>query len=53
MKSNKNVSQMQIEVWKMKDKVYEKTRKMNSREFFGYIKNESKEYPLHKKMAAA
>jgi hypothetical protein len=33
---------MQVEVWKMKDRVYEETKKMNSTEFFDYIKNKSK-----------
>ena len=45
MKKNKeNLSQMQVEVWKMKDKVYEKTRRMDSGEFFEYIRNKSKFY---------
>jgi hypothetical protein len=35
---------MQVEVWKMKDKVYEETKKMNSREFFNYIKNKCKKF---------
>ena len=43
MKKNKeNISSMQVEVWKMKDRVYEDTKKMNSTEFFDYIKNKSK-----------
>ena len=43
MKNRKqDVSQMQVEVWKMKDRVFVQTKKMNSKEFFGYIKNKCK-----------
>ena len=48
MKNRKqDVSQMQVEVWKMKDKVFNQTKKMKSREFFGYIKNKCKGYNYH------
>ena len=47
MKKNKeNISSMQVEVWKMKDRVYEETKKMNSTEFFDYIKNKSKKLKI-------
>jgi len=43
MKKNKtdkiNVSKMQINVWDMKNKIYEKTKKMNCKQFFNFIKN--------------
>ena len=42
MKINKNVSRMQTEVWKMKDKIYAETKKMKSREFFKYINDKCK-----------
>jgi hypothetical protein len=43
MKINKeHISRMQSEVWKMKDKIYAETKKMKSREFFGYINDKSK-----------
>jgi hypothetical protein len=42
MKKNKDhISSMQVEVWKMKDRVYEETKEMNSKEFFNYLKNKS------------
>lgn len=45
MKKNKDhISSMQVEVWKMKDRVYEETKKMNSRQFFNYIKNKCKQF---------
>ena len=31
-------SEMLIEVWKMKEKLFEKTQNMNSKELFEYIK---------------
>jgi hypothetical protein len=44
MKKNKkeHISSMQVEVWKMKDRVYNETKKMNCRQFFNYIKNKRK-----------
>ena len=55
MKKNKDhISSMQVEVWKMKDRVYEETKKMNSREFFNYIKNKCKQFNSdHKKPVAS
>jgi hypothetical protein len=41
-KNNKHISSMQVEVWKMKDRVYKETKNMNSREFFNYLKNKCK-----------
>ena len=38
-KNKEHVSLMQIEVWKMKDKVCRETKNMNSGEFFAYIKD--------------
>jgi len=35
---------MQVEVWKMKDRVYEETKKMNCRQFFNYLKNKSRKF---------
>ncbi len=50
MKRNKeHISSMQIEVWKMKDRVYEETKKMKSREFFNYIKNKCKKFNADRK----
>ena len=43
MKTTKeNVSSMQIEVWRMKDKVRQDTKNMGSRAFFRYIANKSR-----------
>jgi hypothetical protein len=55
MRKNKDhISSMQAEVWKMKDRVYEETKKMNSREFFNYIKNKCKKFNSdHKKLVAS
>jgi uncharacterized membrane protein len=46
MKKNnrKQISSMQVEVWKMKDRVYEETKKMNYRQFFNYLKNKSRKF---------
>jgi hypothetical protein len=46
MKKNniKQISSMQVEVWKMKDRVYEETKNMNCGQFFNYIKNKSKKF---------
>ena len=37
----KTVSKMQTEVWNMKNKVYEKTKKMNCNQFFNFIHEKS------------
>jgi hypothetical protein len=52
-KSNENISSMQVEVWKMKDRVYEETKNMNSREFFNYIKNKCKKFNSDRKNPVA
>ncbi len=39
-----HISKMQVEVWKMKEKVYEKTKNMKSKEYFQYLNNKTKEY---------
>ena len=46
MKRNnkKQISSMQVEVWKMKDRVYEETKKMNYKQFFNYLKNKSSKF---------
>ena len=45
MKKNKTdkktVSKMQTEVWNMKNKVYEKTKKMDCNQFFNFIHEKS------------
>jgi ABC-type uncharacterized transport system substrate-binding protein len=51
-KRNENLSSMQAEVWKMKDRVYEETKNMNSREFFNYIKKKSKKVKVEHKNPA-
>lgn len=43
-KNKEHISSMQVEVWKMKDRVYEETKKMRSTEFFNYIKNKCKKF---------
>lgn len=43
---------MQAEVWKMKDRVYEETKNMNSREFFNYIRQKSKKVKVEHKNPA-
>jgi hypothetical protein len=50
MKRNKeHIPSMQVEVWKMKDRVYQETKKMNCREFFSYIKNKCKKFNSDRK----
>ena len=40
--TKENTSSMQIEVWRMKDKVYRDTKNMGSKAFFRYIFNKSR-----------
>lgn len=35
---------MQVEVWKMKDRVYKETKEMNCSQFFSYLKNKSRKF---------
>ena len=43
MKTTKeNVSSMQVEVWRMKDKVYRDTKSMGSKAFFRYVSDKSR-----------
>ncbi len=50
MKRNKeNISRMQVEVWQMKEKIYEETKGMNSGQFFSYIKDKGKRFMLGRK----
>ncbi len=37
-------SSMQVEVWRMKDKVYQDTKNMGSRAFFRYIANKTHKF---------
>lgn len=39
-----NTSFMQVEVWKMKDRVYKETKEMNCSQFFSYLKNKSRKF---------
>ena len=52
-KNKEHISSMQVEVWKMKDRIYEETKNMNSREFFNYIKNKCKKFNSDRKKPAA
>ena len=47
--NNEHVSSMQVEVWKMKNRVYKETEKMNCSQFFNYIKNKSKKFHTDRK----
>jgi hypothetical protein len=40
-KSKKIFPKMQVEVWKMKERVYQRTRGMNAKQYFEYVKAES------------
>ena len=37
-KTNAYLSKMQLEVWKMKENVYQATRDMDSKQYFDYLK---------------
>ena len=53
-KNKEHISSMQVEVWKMKDRVYKETKNMKSREFFSYVKNKSKNFNTgHQNRAAS
>lgn len=43
-KTKKHISSMQVELWKMKDRVYEETKNMDCKEFFSYIRSKSKKF---------
>ena len=48
MKMNKaHVSSMQVEVWRMKDKVYRDTKSMDSGAFFRYVAGKSRKALKH------
>ena len=40
--TNEKVPLMQVEVWRMKDKVYRDTKSMGSKEFFRYVADKSR-----------
>ena len=46
--TKENTSSMQIEVWRMKDKVYRDTKSMGSKAFFRYIADKSRKLLRHK-----
>ncbi len=51
--TKENVSSMQIEVWRMKDKVYQDTKSMGSKAFFRYITNKSRKISRHENRLSA
>lgn len=51
--TKENVSSMQVEVWRMKDKVYRDTKSMGSKAFFRYISDKSRKILKHKNRLSA
>ena len=46
--TSEKVSSMQVEVWRMKDKVYQDTKSMGSKAFFRYVADKSRKFLKNK-----
>jgi|GEM_PF-6200592 len=50
-KTSETVSSMQVEVWRMKDKVFRDTKNMGSKDFFKYVANKSRKWIKQKDLS--